>query len=57
MTSLNSFKQFALENDMEDIQDASEIDLIYKYDRDEHNKMLAEKPWVSEYLPPTSLQG
>jgi len=50
MTSSNSFKQFALENDMEDIQDASEIDSIYKYDRDEQKRILAEKPWISEYL-------
>jgi len=37
---------------MEDIQDASEIDSIYKYDRDEQKKILAEKPWTSEYLLP-----
>jgi hypothetical protein len=34
---------------MEDIQDASEIDSVYKYDRDEQKKILAEKPWISKY--------
>jgi hypothetical protein len=50
MTSGTSFKQFALENDMEDItQDNAAMDSIYKYDSEEQKKILAAKPWTTEY--------
>jgi hypothetical protein len=49
MTSSTSFKQFSLENDMEDIsQDEAAMNEIYKYDVDEQKKLLDAKPWGTE---------
>jgi hypothetical protein len=49
MTSQTSFKQFSLENDMQDItQGDAAMDSIYKYDAEEQKKILAAKPWASE---------
>jgi hypothetical protein len=50
MTSTSSFKQFSLENDMEDVttEDAAAIDAIYKYDADEQRKLQDSKPWTQE---------
>jgi len=49
MTSSSSFKQFSLENDMQDItQDNAAIDSIYKHDSEEQKKILDSKPWATE---------
>lgn len=49
MTSSTAFKQFALENDMEDVtQDDADMDSIYKYDGDEQRRILEAKPWKNE---------
>ena len=50
MTSSTAFKQFALENDMQDVtEDASSMDSIYKHDIEEQKSILSAKPWASEY--------
>ena len=49
MTSTTSFKQFSLENDMQDIsQDDDAMNAIYKYDLDEQKTLLDAKPWKTE---------
>jgi len=49
MTSSTSFKQFALENAMEDVtQDDAAMDAIYKHDAEEQRKILTAKPWANE---------
>jgi len=49
MTSSTAFKQFSLENEMEDVsQDEAAMNAIYKYDRDEQKKILEAKPWKTE---------
>ena len=51
MTSTTSFKQFSLENDMQDIsQDDDAMNAIYKYDLDEQKTLLDAKPWKTEYV-------
>ena len=38
---------------MQDItQDSATMDSIYKHDKEEQNKILAAKPWATEYPPP-----
>ena len=49
MTSSTAFKQFSLENEMEDVsQDEAAMNAIYKYDQDEQKKILEAKPWKTE---------
>jgi len=49
MTSSASFKQFSLENQMQDItQDSTAMDAIYKHDTQEQKKILDAKPWATE---------
>jgi len=49
MTSSTSFKQFALENDMQDVtQDNTAMDAIYRYDRDEQKTIIDAKPWATK---------
>ena len=51
MTSSSSFKQFSLENDMQDVtQDNAAMDSIYNHDSEEQKKILAAKPWSSKYI-------
>src|SRR5277367_2791726 len=55
MTSTSSFKQFSLENDMEDVTpDTASMDSIYKHNTEEQRNLLAAKPWSSESIPPIS---
>jgi ASC-1-like (ASCH) protein len=52
MTSTSSFKQFSLENDMEDVTpDTASMDSIYKHNTEEQRTLLNAKPWSSEYIP------
>jgi hypothetical protein len=51
MTTTSSFKQFSLENDMEDVtSDTSSMDSIYKHNTEEQRTLLNAKPWSSEYI-------
>jgi hypothetical protein len=48
MTS-TSFKQFALENAMEDVtHDDATMDAIYTYNSEEQRQILNKKPWANE---------
>ena len=50
MTSSSSFKQFSLENDMEDVTtDTAAMDSIYEHDVEEQRTLLAAKPWAAEF--------
>jgi len=46
MTSAIAFKQFSLENDMQDVDE--ETDSIYIHNTDEQKRILEEKPWSSK---------
>jgi hypothetical protein len=51
MTSSTAFKQFLLENDMQDVaEDSAAMDAIYKHDSEAQKEILAAKPWASEYV-------
>lgn len=50
MTSSASFRQFALENEMQDVtHDNTAMDAIYHYHRDEQKNILEAKPWATKY--------
>jgi hypothetical protein len=52
MTSSSSFKQFSLENDMEDVTtDTAAMDSIYEHNVEEQRTLLAAKPWAAEFPP------
>lgn len=52
MTSSIAFKQFSLENEMQDVtEDSAAMDAIYKHDFEAQKEILAAKPWASEYTP------
>jgi hypothetical protein len=49
MTSSASFRQFSLENQMQDVtQDNTAMDAIYKHDTQQQKKLLETKPWANE---------
>jgi hypothetical protein len=50
MTSSTAFKQFSLENDMQDVtEDSGAMDSIYKHDSEGQKEILVAKPWATEY--------
>ena len=46
MMSSASFRQFSLENEMQDIDEGN--DAIYRHDTEEQRQILAVKPWASK---------